>query len=205
MMKNVFGFSLLLVLLVIGACKSKTETNPKENTVVATTEQVGTADASGSQGLKIAYFNEDSLMANFKVFDKKKIALTEKQANIERSANTKIQSLQKEYSDLEARAQKGDIPPAKIQEEGMKLEEKREKLLRDQERQTTALQDELVALNEELRVKTLEAIEELKKTETYDFIFLHGTVSAIMDANPKYDITTKLVDILNTKNTEEAK
>jgi|GEM_PF-5019203 len=195
-------FFLLSVLCIIWVSCEKKSDGVKDGATTSVGAENATPDLAPSCP-KFAFFNEDSLMANFTSFSVKKEALSKKQLALEKSANNKGLALQKEYMNLETKAQSGDLPPQKIQEEGMKLEERRDRLLAEQEKQGQDFQSELSSLNEELRTQTLAAIEELKQTEKYDFIFLHGAVSAIMDANPAFDITDKIVTILNKNNPAE--
>lgn len=195
-------FSLLAVFCLIWVSCDKKSDGVKDAAAAPAGAENAATDLAPSCP-KLAFFNEDSLMANFTSFSAKKEALSKKQEALEKSANSKGLALQKEYMNLEAKAQGGDLPPQKIQEEGMKLEERRERLMAEQEKQGQDFQAELASLNEELRTQTLAAIEELKQTEKYDIIFLHGAVSAIMDANPAFDITDKIVTILNKNNPAE--
>ncbi len=187
---------LAAIAFVFSNCGNKPAT--AEAPKPATTE---TAIAAGIAAAKIAFVNIDSLQEKYTWFKQKKSEFEQKEKSLAASLESKAQAFQSEYAALQQKAQGGTVPPAQLQQEGERMQQKQQSLVAERDRRSKDLIDETQKFNEELIKKINTVLETLQKEKGYDYVIRHSksSGSAFLYVNEKMDITNDVVTILNAE------
>lgn len=162
----------------------------------------------------IVYINSDSLIKNYKEFQviAKEMEAREKREDSAlksrgRSLERDGASLQQEVVTLQNDAQGGNLSrvdyearATKLAEKEQRLVAKQQKLLADQQKIANELIAEGSRINDSLQLVIRDKLENLKAQKGYEFILSYGPGSGVLVADPKYDITNLVLDILNSEN-----
>ena len=149
-------------------------------------------------GLKIAFVNSDSLNKNYKYFEDAKTEIGLELAKAQGRIQGKENSLRKKYSELEKKAQSGQMWNDEIQVEAAKLQEEEMKL--GQEAQE--LQAKLANVEYEVTLKvineTADYLNDIGKQLGYDYVLTYSKSNQIiLFANDELDITDYVTVKLN--------
>ena len=157
---------------------------------------------AGMAGAKIAFVNIDSLQDKYTFFKQKKAEFEQKEKSLEASLASKAQAFQSEYAALQQKAQGGTVPPAQLQQEGERMQQKQQNLVAERDRRGKELMEETQKFNDDLMKKINEVLGTLQKDKGYDYVVRHskGSGSAFLYVNEKFDITN---DVLATLNAEK--
>jgi outer membrane protein len=186
---------LAATALVFSNCnKPPTADAPK----TATNE---TAIAAGMAAAKIAFVNIDSLQEQYTFFKQKKAEFEQKEKSLAASLESKAQAFQSEYAALQQKAQGGTVPPAELQKEGERMQQKQQGLVAERDRKSKELMDETQKFNESLMSKINDVLATLQKDKGFDYVIRHskGSGSAFLYVNEKLDITKEVLTILNAE------
>ncbi len=186
---------LTVTAFVFSNCnKPATADAPK----IATNE---TAIAAGMAAAKIAFVNIDSLQEKYTYFKQKAAEFEQKQKSLTASLESKAQAFQSEYAALQQKAQGGTVPPAQLQQEGERMQQKQQSLVGERDRKGKELMDETQKFNEGLMKKINDVLATLQKEKGYDYVIRHsaGSGSAFLYVNEKLDITNDVLAILNAE------
>jgi outer membrane protein len=187
---------LVATAFVFSNCKNKPATadapKPASNEV---------AIAAGMAAAKIAFVNIDSLQEKYTWFKQKKSEFEQKEKNLATALQNKAAAFQNEYAALQEKAQGGTVPPAQLQQEGEKMQQKQQSLVAERDRKTKELMDETQKFNSELMKKINEVLSTLQKDKGYDYVIRHSkeSGSAFLYVNDKLDITNDVLGILNAE------
>jgi len=151
-----------------------------------------------ASGLKIAFVNSDSLNKNYKYFEDAKTEIGLELAKAQGRIQGKENSLRKKYSELEKKAQSGQMWNDEIQVEAAKLQEEEMKL--GQEAQE--LQAKLANVEYEVTLKvineTADYLNDIGKQLGYDYVLTYSKSNQIiLFANDELDITDYVTVKLN--------
>ena len=187
---------LVATAFVFSNCNNKPATADAPKT--ATTE---TAIAAGMAAAKIAFVNIDSLQEKYTYFKQKAAEFEQKQKSLSASLESKAQAFQSEYAALQQKAQGGTVPPAQLQQEGERMQQKQQSLVAERDRKGKELMDETQKFNEGLMKKIHEVLATIQKEKGYDYVIRHsqGSGSAFLYVNEKLDITNDVLTILNAE------
>ena len=152
-------------------------------------------DTSGMPGLKIGYVNSDTVTANYLFSKQLNADLMAKQSSAENQ-------LRKEAEKLQADAQKfQQAAPIMGREE---LERTQAELMKRQEdlqnleyEMSQKLQEKGYQANYDYIMTTDKYLQKIGKEMGYDYIFGYRTGDLVMYANPKYDVTKPVIELLN--------
>lgn len=193
-MKNlslILNVILLLAVAYLYADKFSSKEEPVEETV----EEVAEEDPS----LKIVYINIDTLHS-------KSISYQEKKAELEKSFErararliSKEKAFQKEVGEYQQKAQSGTLTPnmAKGIEEG--LAKKQEEIMKLQENASAELDRQTNDFDAKFTGDIKRFSDSLSQANGYDYVLLYGgVISPMLSANASMDITTTVVDLLNS-------
>jgi outer membrane protein len=188
---------LVAVAIVFVRCNKKPAT-PDAAKPVASTE---TAIAAGMAAAKIAFVNIDSLQEKYTWFKQKKSEFEQKEKNLTTSLQNKAEAFQNEYAALQQKAQGGTVPPAQLQQEGERMQQKQQGLVAERDRKTKDLMDETQKFNADLMKKINTVLETLQKDKGFDYVIRHSreSGSAFLYVNEKLDITNEVLAILNAE------
>jgi outer membrane protein len=158
-----------------------------------------TAIAAGMAAAKIAFVNIDSLQEQYTYFKQKKAEFEQKEKSLAASLESKAQAFQSEYAALQQKAQGGTVPPAELQKEGERMQQKQQGLVAERDRKGKELMDETQKFNETLMAKINDVLATLQKEKGFDYVIRHskGSGSAFLYVNEKLDITKEVLTILN--------
>ncbi len=210
-MKNLSLILNILLLLGVGYLfmdKFSSKEAPKEEVAVEETADVP----------KIVYVNADTLLNRYERFQvkKKEIEAREKREDNAlkgrgRSLEKDVRALQQEMMSLEQEWQGGNMARVDYETRGQKLMEKQQKLaakeqsiMQDQQRIAGEIIKEGQRINDELQAEIKDKLGSLKSEMGYEYILSYGMGSGVLVADERYDITEKVLSILNTKAAEEA-
>ena len=151
-----------------------------------------------ASGLKIAFVNSDSLNKNYKYFEDAKTEIGLELAKAQGRIKGKQNSLIKKYSELEKKAQSGQMWNDEIQVEAAKLQEEEMKL--GQEAQE--LQAKLANVEYDVTLKvineTADYLNDIGKQLGYDYVLTYSKSNQIiLFANDELDITDYVTVKLN--------
>jgi outer membrane protein len=159
------------------------------------------AIAAGMASAKIAFVNIDSLQEKYTWFKQKKAEFEQKEKSLAASLENKAQAFQSEYAALQQKAQGGTVPPAQLQQESERLQQKQQGLVAERDRRSKELLDETQKFNESLMKKINDVLATLQKEKGYDYVIRHsaGSGSAFLYVNEKFDITSDVLVALNAE------
>jgi outer membrane protein len=187
---------LVATAFVFSNCNNKPVTAEAPKT--ASTE---VAIAAGMAAAKIAFVNIDSLQEKYTWFKQKKSEFEQKEKSLTASLQSKAAAFQEEYAALQQKAQGGTVPPAQLQQEGDRMQQKQQGLVAERDRKTKDLMDETQKFNADLMKKINVVLETLQKDKGYDYVIRHSreSGSAFLYVNEKLDITNDVLTILNAE------
>ena len=211
-MKNLSLILNILLLLGVGYLfmdKFSSKEAPKEQEV---------AVEETAETPKIVYVNADTLLNRYEKFQvkKKEIEAREKREDNAlkgrgRSLEKDVRALQQEMMSLEQEWQGGNMARVDYETRGQKLMEKQQKLaakeqsiMQDQQRIAGDIMKEGQRVNDELQAEIKDKLGALKAEMGYEYILSYGMGSGVLVADERYDITEKVLSILNAKAAEEA-
>jgi len=193
LMKN-YAIVLLSLTTLVYSCKSKEE-KPKEDT----TPKVENRDM---KGLKIAYYNSDSLKVNFKFFKEQDQMVINKQKAFQKEVERRT----KEYQSFIIRNNE------KLRN-GMLSENEQIQIQQKAQQMEASLMEYQQTQGAKLEKETMEKLEVIsKKIEVYgkqyseehgiDILLINGPGGQINFINPSMDVTEEFTNYLN-QNQEE--
>lgn len=159
------------------------------------------ATASGitDETLDIVYIDADSLLNNYEEFRKKQEDLASRQQTASQSLNQRMQALEKEFRQVQAKVQQGLLAPNQIASEEQRLGQKQQELLAEQEQLSATLGAEQQQLAADFQDKLRNLMDSLQEARGYDFILQYGQGSSLLGARDGFDITSEVLGILNRK------
>jgi outer membrane protein len=186
---------LVAMAFVLSNCNKPTTADAPKT---ATNE---TAIAAGMAAAKIAFVNIDSLQEKYTWFKQKKAEFEQKEKSLTASLESKAQAFQNEYAALQQKAQGGTVPPAQLQQEGERMQQKQQGLVAERDRKSKELMDETQKFNADLMKKINVVLEALQKEKGYDYVIRHSreSGSAFLYVNEKLDITNDVLASLNAE------
>ncbi len=199
-MKNLALILSSLALIGVGFLlfKGTSKKAPKATTVTKT-------DSTGKKVevvvpiTRIAYVDIDTLQLNYKRFVSKKASFESRTKKIEGELKTKTKSLENQMVAFQKKAQTGGLTQAEGEKMQKNLLAKQKNLQQLEKNLSTKLFKDQDAFNEKFRKDLEAAVAEYNKDGKYDFVMLNTEEGAYLYSNPKLDITSEIVDILNSK------
>ena len=189
----------IIILFVLQFSGSNNSTDEKDIDEKESVEMVRNVipDTSGMPGLKIGYVNSDTVTANYLFSKQLNADLMAKQSSAENQ-------LRKEAEKLQADAQKfQQAAPIMGREE---LERTQAELMKRQEdlqnmeyEMSQKLQEKGYQANYDYIMTTDKYLQKIGKEMGYDYIFGYRTGDLVMYANPKYDVTKHVIELLNNE------
>lgn len=171
--------------------------NKKEDKIPTNTLSV---EANADALLPIAYINTDSLLMNYNYAKDLNEALLRRQENSRASLNEKGQQLEKEAAEFQRKIQNNAfLSRERAEQEQQRLMKKEQELRELEQRLTNELLVEQQKMNEQLRDSITTFLKEYNKDKKYQIIFSNTMGDNILIANPIYDITNQVVQLLNKK------
>lgn len=196
-MKRTTQFFSVMVVLAVALCFVQckdSSADPKIQSVA------GSIDSASLVRLPIAYINMDSLMSNYNYARDLYDAQLRQAETARANYNEKEKSFQKDLNDFQKKIQNN----AFLSEESMRRQQE-QLAKKEQELRTLAqrLENEYVAENQKNSIILSDSInsflKEYNRVKKFEVIFSTTLNGNILLADPKYDITKEVTDLLNKR------
>lgn len=168
-------------------------------------DQVISAPASQSGGVKIAYINGDTLDEQYIWLKKQKEAIQQRMQSAENSLAAKEQALMKDASALQERFQTGTMTQADAEKQQNVLMQRGQKLEEEKARLGKSLSEEQKKAFNDLYANVEKHLKTLSSKIGYDYILSYSRGGQILMANDSLDITKEVLEMLNAQDQEPKK
>lgn len=196
MKKYIFLFTIGSMLLA--SCGSKNEASDDKETEGAKsdTNKVQAPVHEGG-GMRIAYINNDSLAKKYKRLETINKEIEERQ----KAAEKRLEALEREFATWYGKVEKEFPIMARSDQEKVEIEARRRQQNMESER--VRLTNELAAYQNSVLEKHLETVTrhctEYAKANGYDYVFVYSQGGPMIYGHNAHDITSEIVDRLNTE------
>lgn len=150
-----------------------------------------------STNLKIGFINSDTLMSNYLFFNEKTTELEIEAQKMQSQLMEKDKLIQNQIADYQKRIQAGTISQIDASKTEDRIREQQQQLMQMNEE----FSNQLASKESELTLGVLDSvnlvIEQINKTESFDYVLGYTRGAVILYANPKHDITQKVLEKLN--------
>lgn len=148
-------------------------------------------------GLKIAYVNSDSVTARYEYSKQLSKELMAKQTSAENKLRREAEKLQKDAEKFQQAAP--IMGPEELERKQGELMQRQQQLQQMEYELSQKLQSKGYEANYEYVMSTDKYLQEIGRELGYDYIFGYRTGDLVMYANPKFDITGQVVEMLNAQ------
>lgn len=180
--------------LALGLMMAQCDGNKQATAPVAAPVQV-----SATSGLKIAFVEVDSLLANYQFCIDLSEEMVKKEENVRATLNDKGKKLEQEQQDFQYKYENNAFTRARAEEEYNRLMRKAQEL----EELKVKLAEELALENQKNNMQLHDSIGNFIKiynaTKQYDFILSNSGFDNLLYGNPAYNITGEIIDGLNKR------
>ncbi|MDL2290312.1 OmpH family outer membrane protein [Paludibacteraceae bacterium OttesenSCG-928-F17] len=154
--------------------------------------------------LPVAYVNIDSFLLNYTFAQEAYDILAKKSEDARLTLNTKLRQLQEEAVEFQRKLENNAfLSRERAEREQTRLMEKQQDLQELDTKMTQDFMAEQQKVNEQLRDTINNFLKEYNETKGYEIIFGNSGEEIILLANPVYNITTEVVDMLNARYTKK--
>ena len=190
-MKVLKLFSILAVamLVVMSSCQSTNQTN------VAPEAQKPASVNSG----EIVYVNIDTLVTNYAMYYNLKAQFEAKSSKVEAELTSKSQKLNQDARSFEEKVNKGLVTRAQAIEMQNSLQARQNELLQYRDQKVGELSEEERVMMNQIHHSIIEYLKEFNKDFKYKMIISTSNGSPILNADPKYNVTSEVLRGLNEK------
>lgn len=155
--------------------------------------------AKGNQ--KLVYVNIDSLLDNYSLYKKMKYDFERSQQAFEEEMAQKKSALEKEYSEVQQKAQAGQLTEMQMQQAEERLMKKQQEMMGYKQEVEEKLASTNQQMTQEIFSKIHGFLKKMNAETDYHFVFGYTKEGGILLANDSLDITAAVLQGLN----EEAK
>jgi outer membrane protein len=185
---SIFGF------IVLGCSDNK----PKPSTTP-------TVDKRDMKGLKIAYYNSDTLKEQFIFFKEQDSLMTSKQKAFESELQRKQQEFEAFISKNEGMMKQGLLSENEQAALSQKAQAMQKQIMDYQQNQGQALEKEAIDKMTVIGNKVEKFAKEFSQKNKIDVLLIHGKGGQIGYIDTSMDVTKEFVNYLNEKQAEIAK
>ena len=186
-----FALAGLTFTAVLTACSEETK---KEKEVEA--PSVPTVDP---QGLKMAFYESDSLNEGFVFLKTQDSILKKKQEKFEKDMASRQRNLQKSYETFMKNEQAGVYIAADVQKKQAELERQSQSLQMFQQSEAAKLQEEAMEMQKVLQNKIDKFAKMYCEKYKIDILIMHGEGGQVSYYNPKMDVTKSFIEFVNAE------
>lgn len=193
-MKKFFTFAsaLLLVGAMMGGLTSCANNQGGQ--------AAGQAVGGDSCGLAIAYVNVDSLLTNYDFAKDLNEALIKKTEDARANFNSQAASFERDYNEFQRKLQTNAfLNEDRAKSEANRLENKKNQLDQLNAKLQQELAQEQIDMNTRLNDTIANFLKEYNAVKKFQFIFSNTLNDNILIAQPQYDITGEVLDMLNER------
>jgi len=151
------------------------------------------------QGLKIAFYESDSLNEGFTFLKTQDSLLKKKQEKFQRDLESRQRNLETKYNALVEGEQKMLYTAAELQSKKTEFERQSQSLQMFQQNEGTKLQDEAMEMQKVLQNKVSEFSKRYCEKYKIDMLIMHGEGGQFSYYNPKMDVTKSFIEFVNAE------
>ena len=181
----------LTLAAVVTSCSDDTK---KEKEVEA--PSVPTVDP---QGLKIAFYESDSLNEGYIFLKTQDSLLKKKQEKFEKDIASRQRSLQSSYETFMKNEKEGVYIAADVQRKQAELERQSQSLQMFQQNEGAKLQEEAIEMQKVLQNKINKFSKMYCEKYKIDMLIMHGEGGQVSYYNPKMDVTKSFIQFVNSE------
>ncbi len=189
--------SIVLLVAVAFLLVREFSAKPGSRPTASKEEMAENLENQEFSGVRIAYINNDSLIAQYHYHQDLKAGLESKAKGLEADLAKKSQAFQENYATLEKQA--ANLTPSQLREAQTDLQMKQQELMnyRDQRAQELAMAEQELS---RLIMGDLDTVlTELREEMDLDFILSYDMQSDVLKANESYNITDIVATRLNER------
>lgn len=187
-------------LVAFTACQNQ---QTPDNAAEAITENVDVAEVEleleKNEGLKVAYIQIDSLMADYMLADELRKTFQAKADKADRELNAKYQKLEKDMIDAQDKIQKGLVTRATAEKMQQDLMAQQQELVNTRDRMMSELAEEEMVMNNRIYYAIMDYLKEYNSDYKYSMIVSTTASGPILHADPEMDITNEVLAELNAR------
>jgi outer membrane protein len=187
----------LLVLYVLNFYPKAASNDTFGSDIQQTTS---TGEVLNAGGFNIAYVNSDTLMANYTLAKKMRSDFETEQSRLENDLKRKQTSFQEDVESFQRQIQLGLISMENGQLKEQELMKRQQDLIKLNDTYTNNLMVREMEMNRELYKKITDLLERYNQEMNYDYILGFSPGGGILYANKKNDITSEILQRLNSEN-----
>ena len=158
------------------------------------------APAQQQAALKLGYVDSEIILQQFPEAIKAKSDLEGMVAKWRKDLDSMQTELQKQYADFQKKSQDKSVKQDEIQKQQKVLVEKDQRAQQFQQSKFSQPNGEYFVRQEQLmkpvKAKIYAAIDEISKEENMQFVFDKAGEVVLLKADPQFDITFKVLDLL---------
>lgn len=181
------------LLLVAASCgkpeKAKESTPPK-------------VEARDMKGLKIAYYNSDSLKVYFEYFKEQEAIVTKKQTAFQKEVERRQKEYQNYINRNNEKLRNGMLSENEQIQIQQKVQQMESSLMQYQQNEGTKLEKETMEKLESISKKIEVLGKQFSEENKIDILLIHGQGGQINFINPSMDVTKEFSEYLNLKQAE---
>lgn len=192
---GILAVAIIILFILFFKTKSTTENTPSlkfENDTTAT--------------LPIAYVNIDSVLTNYQYAKEASDALMKKTETSRASINQKQKQLVSEQQEFQRKYQNNAfLSQERAEQEATRIQKLGAELEQTASRLDNELTMEQIRVNNQLADSVRLCIKEFNKTANYHIIFSNSGLDNVLYAKDKYNITDKVIELLNARHAASSK
>ena len=194
-----------VVVLFVLHFSGKSTGMPSETSKTSGSSAEQPENAIPAGEVAIAYFDIDSVMANWAFYGDVQEKLAAKQRQLETDFDNKSKSFMKRVEDAQYKIQRQLVTRAEAEQLQQQLASEEQNLMGLQNNYTTELQEEAVVRNRQMIDNIEKYVEEYNRDKGYSFIFSYSFGGNLMYGNEAYNITQQIIKGINEAYPAETK
>ncbi len=162
-------------------------------------EQAATSEMSDPSGISIAYFNMDSVMAQWDLYFDYQQELGKKQSDLEADFAGRTENFYQRVQDAQYKIQRQLVTRSEAEELQKQLSTEEQNLMNLQNQYGAQLQEEGMVKNRKLLDLIERYVAELSAANGYSYVYSYQFGGNLIYGAKPYDITAQVVAGLNAK------
>lgn len=155
-----------------------------------------------ADGLKIAFYNQDSLTKHFRFYVEMDSMMKSKQLKFQAELQKREKALQSYVMTNEERAKNGSLSGFELQSIQQEAQRRQQSLMQYQESEGMKLEKETGELLGVISKKIEEAGKKYSQKHGLDILMMHSAAGQFIYVNPKMDATKEFIAYLNQHQSE---
>ena len=162
-------------------------------------EHAAAAMLANPGDISIAYFNMDSVMSQWDLYDDYQQDLSQKQTELEADFAGRTETFYQSVQDAQYKIQKGLVTRTEAEQLQQQLATEEQNLQVLQNQYMTQLQEEGMVKNRQMLDKIETYVAELSETQGYSYVYSYSFGGNLIYGAKSLDITAAVVEGLNVK------